>query len=363
MKIAQVAPLYESVPPQLYGGTERVVSHLTEALMQQGHDVTLFASGDSVTSARLVPACERSLRLDPNCRDHLAHHVLMLEQVARHAEHFDVIHFHIDYLHYPLSRRSAKPHLTTLHGRLDLPELQPLYAEFREMPVVSISDAQRLPLPDAAWLGTVHHGLPLDLYTFTPTAERYLAFVGRVSPEKRLDRAIEIARRCQIELRIAAKVDAADRDYFRDEIEPLLDGPYVDFVGEIGEAEKNAFLGGALALLFPIDWPEPFGLVMIESMACGTPVVAFPGGSVAEVIDPGVTGFIVDDIEAAVAAVDDAAQLDREAVRARFDRRFSASRMARDYVALYERLLERPRAATRVSSRPAPARPLPGASR
>lgn len=367
MRIAQVAPLYESVPPKLYGGTERVVSYLTEELAREGHDVTLFASGDSVTEARLVPGCERSLRLDPGCCDHLARHVLMLEQVTKLASHFDVIHYHIDYLHYPLSRRQPTPQLTTLHGRLDLPELGPLYREFRDMPVVSISDAQREPIPHASWFGTVHHGLPLDLYAFQPARGRYLAFVGRTSPEKRLDRAIEIARKAQIELRIAAKIDPADRAYFDEVIEPLLDGPYVDFVGEIGENEKSEFLGNALALLFPIDWPEPFGLVMIEAMACGTPVIAYPHGSVTEVITNGVNGFLVNDVEAAVAAVGGVDSIDRARCRADFEERFSAPRMASDYLELYDRLLAAKRRApsrvTTLPTSPAPARLLPGASR
>jgi len=363
MRIAQVAPLYESVPPQLYGGTERVVSYLTEELVEEGHDVTLFASGDSRTRARLVPVCARSLRLDPEQRDQLAHHVLMLEEVAKRAAHFDVIHFHIDYLHYPLSRRQRVPQLTTLHGRLDMPELGALYAEFRDMPVVSISDAQRAPLSHASWLGTVHHGLPVELLRFSPGPGSYLAFVGRTSPEKGLDRAIEIARRAGIELRIAAKVDDADRDYFREVIEPLLDGPLVEFVGEIGEAEKEEFLGNALALLFPIDWPEPFGLVMIEAMACGTPVIAFPGGSVVEIVEPGRNGFIVPDAAAAVAAVGKAGDLDRSLCRELFEVRFSAQRMARDYLELYERVLELDRSPRPISSRPAPARRRPCASR
>ena len=366
MRIAQVAPLYESVPPQLYGGTERVVSYLTEELVRQGHHVTLFASGDSQTRARLIPVCERSLRLDPEQRDQLAHHVLMLEEVAKRAAHFDVIHFHIDYLHYPLSRRQPVAQLTTLHGRLDMPELAPLYAEFREMPVVSISDAQRAPLPHANWLGTVHHGLPLDLLRFAAGPGSYLAFVGRTSPEKGLDRAIEIARRAGIELRIAAKVDAADREYFEEVIAPLLDGPLVEFVGEIGEAEKEEFLGKALALLFPIDWPEPFGLVMIEAMACGTPVIAFSGGSVSEIVDPGRTGFIVADLDAAVGAVGEVARLDRSLCREVFEARFSAERMACEYLDLYERTLIASASPARtrrcVSSRPAPA-PRPGGAR
>jgi len=339
MRIAQVAPLFESVPPQLYGGTERVVSYLTEELVRLGHDVTLFASGDSVTSARLVPCCERSLRLDTVSRDPFAWQVLMLEEVAKRAAHVDVVHYHIDYFHYPLSRRQSVPQLTTLHGRLDLPELTEIYLEYREMPVVSISDAQRAPLPHARWLATVHHGLPPGLLRFHPEPGRYLAFVGRVSPEKRLDRAIEIARRAGVELRIAAKVDPVDRAYFEAVIEPLLDGPFVEFVGEIGEADKSSFLGQALALVFPIDWPEPFGLVMIEALACGTPVIAFPGGSVAEVVEPGVTGWIVDDVAGAAAAVERVRELDRAACRRAFEARFSAERMARDYLALYERVI------------------------
>jgi glycosyltransferase involved in cell wall biosynthesis len=366
LKIAQVAPLYESVPPQLYGGTERVVSYLTEELVRLGHDVTLFASGDSVTSARLIRCCARSLRLDTVTRDHLAYQVMMLEEVAKRAAHFDVIHYHIDYFHYPLSRRQSAPQLTTLHGRLDLPELAPLYLEYREMPVVSISDAQRTPLPHANWLATVHHGLPPDLLRFSPGPGRYLAFMGRISPEKRLDRAIEIARRAGVELHVAAKVDPVDRAYFEAVIEPLLGGPYVRFVGEIGELDKSEFLGGALALVFPIDWPEPFGLVMIEAMACGTPVIAFPGGSVAEVVEPGVTGLIVGDVAGAVAAVAEVARLDRAACRRAFETRFAAERMARDYVALYERAIgeSRPGALAPgvVSSPPAPAPVLSEAS-
>jgi len=342
VKIAQVAPLFESVPPKLYGGTERVVSYLTEELVRLGHDVTLFASGDSVTQAKLVACCERSLRLDPGVRDQLAYQVLMLEEVAKRADEFDFVHFHVDYFHYPVSRRLAARHLTTLHGRLDLPELVPLYLEFSEMPVVAISEAQRVPLPHANWVGTVHHGLPLDLLRFQPEPGRYLAFVGRISPEKRVDRAIEIARRAGIELRIAAKVDPADRLYFETVIAPLLEGPYVEYVGEIGDAEKSEFLGGALALVFPIDWPEPFGLVMIESMACGTPVIAFDNGSVPEVIDPGVTGVIVNDVASAVAAIETVAAMDRAQCRKRFEERFSAERMARDYLALYEKLLAEP---------------------
>jgi len=353
MRIAQVSPLYESVPPRYYGGTERVVSYLTDELVRQGHDVTLFASGDSVTDATLVAVAPRSLRLDDRCVDQLAHHILLLERVSSVAAQFDVIHFHIDYLHFPLSRRQAVPHVTTLHGRLDLPDLQPLYREFDDIPVVSISDAQRLPLPGANWVATVPHGLPTDLYRGHETAGEYLAFIGRISPEKGVDRAIEIGRRSGLPLRLAAKVDDVDRQYFDEQIAPLLEQPGIEFVGEIGERDKDEFLGRARALVFPIDWPEPFGLVMIEAMACGTPVIAFPAGSVPEVLEDEITGFIVDGVDDAVQAVERAATIDRRRVRAEFERRFTATRMAGDYVRLYEQL-----AAVRPPRRPqkAPAR-------
>ena len=341
MKIAQIAPLYESVPPRLYGGTERIVSYLAEELVRMGHEVTLFASGDSVTSARLVPACAQSLRLDPDCKDQLVHHILLLERVFQRAEEFDVLHFHVDYLHFPWSRRNGYRHVTTLHGRLDLPDLVPLYREFSDMPVVSISNAQRRPLPWLHWQGTVYHGLPPDLLRPCERPGRYLAFLGRISPEKRCDRAIEIARRAGMELRIAAKVDAADRDYFESVIRPLLSRPGVEYVGEIGEHEKQDFLGGAAALLFPIDWPEPFGLVMIEAMACGTPVIAWPCGSVPEVIDPGRTGFLCRTLEEAVRAVHDLPRLSRRGCRQVFERRFTARRMAQDYLRVYEGLTRR----------------------
>ncbi|HXW04446.1 MAG TPA: glycosyltransferase family 4 protein [Vicinamibacterales bacterium] len=342
MRIAQVAPLYESVPPAAYGGTERVVSFLTDELVRQGHDVTLFASGDSRTLANLVPICDRALRLNTRCRDHLAPHVLMIEQLAKRARDFDAVHFHIAEVHFPLLRRlPGIVHVTTLHGRLDLEELQPFYDEFCDMPVVSISDAQRRPLPQARWLATVHHGLPTDLLQFSPGPGSYLAFLGRISPEKRVDRAVAIATACGLPLKIAAKVDAVDRDYFQTEIRPLLDNPLVEFIGEIGEAQKSAFLGGARALLFPIDWPEPFGLVMIEAMACGVPVVAFEGGSVPEVIDHGVTGFIVSSVEEAVQAVHGIDRIDRAVCRATFDRRFSVSRMAWRYERIYRQLQTR----------------------
>ena len=340
MRIAQVAPLYESVPPQLYGGTERVVAFLTDELVRLGHDVTLFASGDSQTRATLVPAWPRALRLGGHCRDDLAPHVLMIEQVARRAEEFDIIHFHVAQLHFPVARRLSVPHVTTMHGRLDLPELRPFYCEFNDMPVVSISDAQRAPLPEAHWVGTVHHGLPTDLFEFHPEAGTYLAFLGRFSPEKRVDRAIAIATACGLPLRIAAKVDPVDRNYFERDIQPLLDNPLIEFIGEIGEAQKNEFLGRAKALLFPIDWPEPFGLVMIEALACGVPVIAFRGGSVPEVIDEGVTGFIVDTLDGAIDATRQSGMLDRGACRAVFERRFSVTRMATDYVQLYQELME-----------------------
>ena len=340
MRIAQVSPLFESVPPKYYGGTERVVSYLTEELVRQGHDITLFASGDSETEARLVACCRRALRLDKASIDHLAHHTVQLERVYRHRDAFDLIHFHTDYLHYPVSRRETTPHLTTLHGRLDIPDLVPLYREFPEVPLVSISNSQRDPLPRANWVGTVYHGLPEDLYTFREKPGSYLAFLGRVSPEKRVDRAIRIARRVGMQIKIAAKVDLVDKAYFENVIEPLLDDPGVEYVGEIGEAEKDEFLGNAWAFLFPIDWPEPFGLVMIESMACGTPVIAYPHGSVSEVMEDGVTGYVVNHVEDAVRAVERVDRLSRRRCREVFEERFSVSRMARDYAAIYERLIQ-----------------------
>lgn len=338
MRIAQIAPLTESVPPRLYGGTERVVAFLADELVRLGHEVTLFATGDSRTAARLVPVWPRSLRLEGNCHDALAPHILMLEEVTKRAQEFDILHFHISQFHFPLARRLPAAHVTTLHGRLDMPELIPLYREFRDIPVVSISDAQRDPLPDAGWIGTVYHGLPLDLLSFHPGPGRYLAFLGRIAPEKRVDRAIAIATACGLPLRIAAKVDPADREYFEREIRHLLANPLVEFVGEIRERQKAEFLGDATALLFPIDWPEPFGLVMIEALACGVPVVAFRGGSVPEVLDHGVTGFIVDNLEQAIEATRKVAGLDRQRCRMAFEQRFSVSRMAADYVELYDTL-------------------------
>jgi glycosyltransferase involved in cell wall biosynthesis len=340
MRIAQVAPLFESVPPKYYGGTERVVSYLTEELVRQGHEVTLFASGDSVTKAHLVAACRRSLRLDKHCVDQLAHQIVALEHVFQRAAEFDIVHFHIDYLHFPLSRREQISHVTTLHGRLDIPDLVPLYQEFRDMPVVSISNAQRVPLPWANWQATVYHGLPADLYRFRAQPGSYLAFLGRISPEKRVDRAIAIAKQVQIPLKIAAKVDPVDKDYFESVIDPLLRGPLVEFVGEIGKGEKEDFLGNAYALLFPIDWPEPFGLVMIEAMACGTPVIAYRGGAVPEIMKEGHTGFIVKGLKDAVEAVRRVPELSRKRCREVFDRRFTAARMAHDYVQVYERLIK-----------------------
>ena len=340
MRIAQVAPLVESVPPKLYGGTERVVSFLTEELVRLGHRVTLFASADSRTTATLLPMCPEALRLRGSCVDQVAMHVMMLERVVARAHEFDVIHFHTSLLHYPVMRRLPHVrHVTTLHGRLDMEELLPLYDEFSDVPVVSISDAQRSPLPDAGWVATVHHGLPPALFSLCPTSGTYLAFLGRISPEKRVDRAIAIATASGLPLKIAAKVDPVDQTYFDRTIAPLLANPLVEFIGEISERHKNAFLGQAKALLFPIDWPEPFGLVMIEAMACGLPVIAFPGGSVCEIIDDGVTGFIVDTIEDAVDAVRRLDTIDRRTCRQTFERRFTARRMASQYVDVFRKLI------------------------
>jgi glycosyltransferase involved in cell wall biosynthesis len=338
MRIAQVAPLIESVPPKGYGGTERVVSNLTEALVELGHDVTLFASGDSHTHARLVPVVERSLRLDGRESDWLMAHTVMLDRVFAHAPDFDVVHFHVDFLHFPLVRRCPTPCLTTLHGRLDLADLAPLHHHFREQGLVSISNSQRAPLSGCRWLATVPHGLPEHLYSFHPDKGDYFAFVGRISPEKRVDRAIAIARAVGVPLRIAAKIDRADRVYFEREIEPLLDHPLVRFDGELGESAKNEFIGNARALLFPIDWPEPFGLVMIEAMACGTPVIAWRCGSVPEVIEHGVNGWIVDDMAQAVDAARRVDEIDRAACRRAFERRFLARQMAQSYLDVYAAL-------------------------
>lgn len=338
MKIAQVAPLFESVPPKTYGGTERVVSYLTEALVEMGHEVTLYASGDSVTRARLEPITECSLRLDPRHPDWLVWHTIMLDRVCRDAARFDVIHFHVDFLHFPLTLRIGVPCVTTLHGRLDLPDMPPLYRHFRGQAVVSISDSQRHPLPWCNWRATVPHGLPLGQYRFHPSPGDYFAFVGRISPEKRLDRAIEIAVACGLPLRIGAKVDPADRDYFEAQIRPLLGHPLVAYEGELHEADKNAFIGQARALLFPIDWPEPFGLVMIESFACGTPVIAYACGSVPEVLEDGVTGFVVHDQQQAIAAARGVDRLDRRRCRAAFEARYTAASMASRYLDVYRGL-------------------------
>jgi glycosyltransferase involved in cell wall biosynthesis len=339
MKIAQVAPLIESVPPRLYGGTERIVSYLTEELVRLGHDVTLFASGDSISSAALAPCCPRALRLDPTMPDTIPHSMLMIDNVLEHAEEFDVLHFHIDLFHFPLFRSLASRTLTTLHGRQDLGDLGTFYSRFREMPLVSISDDQRKPLPQAKFMRTIHHGIPADLHRPLFETGRYFAFLGRISPEKRPDRAIRIARAAGIPLKIAAKVDKIDEEYFRSEILPLIEGPGVEFIGEINEREKTKFLGEAAALLFPVDWPEPFGLVMIESMACGTPVLAFRCGSTPEIIEDGVTGKVVDSEQEAVAALPGILSYDRRTVRQRFEERFTATRMAKDYVSIYRQLL------------------------
>ena len=343
MKIAQVTPLYEAVPPKLYGGTELVVAHLTDALVDLGHDVTLFASADAETRARLIPVRDQAIRLDPApLKSDLAAHMTLLAEVVKRADDFDVIHFHTDMIHFPFFARCADKTVTTLHGRLDLKDLAGVYERWPEFGLVSISDDQRRPLPFANWKATVHHGMPGDLYRFSPRSEGYLAFLGRISPEKRPDRAIEIATKLNKPLKIAAKVDAADKVYWETVIRPLVEGnPLVEFVGEIGDHQKSAFLGGAEALLFPIDWPEPFGLVMIEAMACGTPVVAFRCGSTPEVIEDGETGFLVETLEQAVAAAGRAHLLDREAIRARFDLRFSAIAMARRYLDVYGDLLAR----------------------
>src|SRR5262245_31946444 len=339
MRIAQVAPLYESVPPQLYGGTERVVSYLTEELVRLGHEVTLFASGDSRTAAKLVAVCSRALWRDPDCRETLPHDVRLMELVFADVSRFDVVHFHCDYLHFPLLRRCPCPSVTTLHGQLHGHDHQALFTEYAEVPLVSISDAQRRPLPTANWRATVYHGLPRGLHTFRERPGDYLAFLGRISPQKRLDRAIEIARRAGRKLKVAAKIYPGERQYYQQSIEPLLHEArsFVEFIGEVGGRDKDEFLGNAQALLFPIDWPEPFGLVMIEAMACGTPVVAWRCGSVPEVVADGVTGFIVDSIDQAVQAVGRVERLDRRACRRGFEERFDAARMAGDYLEVYRR--------------------------
>jgi len=341
LRIAQIAPLYESTPPRTYGGTERVVAYLTDALVELGHDVTLFASGDARTKARLFPARDQSIRLDPCAlKSDVAAHLAMLDDVRRHFGDFDVLHFHIEPLQYPVFEGRSQRTLTTLHGRMDLKDIPAMYERWSEFPLVSISNSQRAPLPTANWVGTVYHGLPEDLLEFSPDHEDYLVFLGRISPEKRPDRAIAVAREVGMPLKIAAKVDNVDKEYFRAEIEQLMDTPLVEFIGEIGEAEKSALLGKAAALLFPIDWPEPFGLVMIEAMACGTPVIAWDRGSVREVVDHGVTGFIVNSEDEAMEAIRALHSIDRRQVRHVFEHRFTAHVMARSYLALYRRLLE-----------------------
>jgi len=353
MKIAQIAPLMESVPPRLYGGTERIVSYLTEDLVRLGHEVTLFASADSITAANLVDCASMALRLDGNVRDPIPYYMLMLDRVREIAEDFDILHFHIDQFHFPIFRPIANRTVTTLHGRQDLPDLKPLYIGFGEMPLVSISDDQRRLIANANVVATIHHGIPANLYKpiYNPRGG-YVAFLGRISPEKGPERAIRIAQALGIPLKISAKVDKVDAVYFREKIEPLLSEPGVEFIGEINERGKNEFLGEAQALLFPIDWPEPFGLVMIEAMACGTPVIAFRRGSVPEVVDQGVTGAIVDSIDEAVSMLPQVLTLDRRAVRRRFEQRFSSARMATDYVALYRSLLKQASIAERQAAVP-----------
>jgi glycosyltransferase involved in cell wall biosynthesis len=346
MKIAQVAPLTEAVPPKFYGGTERVVAYLTDALVELGHEVTLFASGDSLTKAKLHPCWPQALRLDPNVKDYFAPIFMELEMVARRAHEFDVIHAHLDYFGYPLLRRLGVPSVTTLHGRLDMPELQPLYGLYGDMPVVSISDSQRAPLPQANYVATILHGLPQDLLQKGPGTGGYLAFLGRISPEKAPDAAIRIAAKAGMKIKMAAKVDKVDEEYYKSTVEPLLPQGDIEFIGEIGEHQKSDFLGNAAALVFPIAWREPFGLVMIEAMACGTPVIAFNNGSVPEVLEDGLTGFIVENEEQAIAAVAKIGTLDRDRIRAEFDRRFTSHHMAQNYLKLYSRLAKTQRTGT-----------------
>jgi glycosyltransferase involved in cell wall biosynthesis len=341
MKIAQVSPLFESVPPKAYGGTERVISYLTEELVKRGHEVTLFASGDSITNASLVSAVPASIRADPKDLSWLAYHTMHMDLVSQLSHSFDIIHFHTDYLHFPLARKIGAPHVTTLHGRQDLPELAPLYRQFADMPLVSISNSQRTPLPNANWIDTVYHGLPADLYSFCPAPGDYFAFVGRVSREKRLDRAIEIAEKCGMPLYIAAKIDKADEAYFNEYIKPLFRKPFVTYVGEVGEKEKRELLEHAAALLFPIDWPEPFGLVMIEAFSCGTPVIAYQNGSIPEIMEDGVTGFVVSNQDEAVRAAMRIDEIDRKGCRDAFERRYTAAGMADNYLRVYRSLLSR----------------------
>jgi glycosyltransferase involved in cell wall biosynthesis len=355
MHIAQVAPLTEAIPPKLYGGTERVVSWLTEELIALGHDVTLFASGDSVTSARLEAPWPRALRLDGAVRDPNALHMTMLERVYQRAGDFDLLHCHLDYYPFSLFSRQPTPFVTTLHGRLDLPEHQPVFDTFSSIPVVSISNAQRRPVPQANWIRTVHHGLPVKLLEPKPVKPSYFAFLGRIAPEKRVDRAIRIAQHCGVKLKVAAKIDKADEDYYEEQIAPLIKSRNTEFVGEINDEDKAEFLSGAIALLFPIDWPEPFGLVMIEALACGTPVIAFNRGSVPEIIEDGLTGFIVEDINGAIGAVDRLDHLSRAKIRRRFEERFTARRMAQDYLRVYRSLTDTAAPHLRLVSDDAPA--------
>ncbi len=339
MKIAQIAPLWESVPPQRYGGTERIVSYITEELVRQGHDVTLFASGDSVTTAKLEEICPQALRLNTGIFNRDAPQVLLQERAfGQMADQFDLIHSHLDFLGFPIARRVKTPVVTTLHGRLDLPELVPVFREFSEMPLVSISNAQRRPLPWSNWVGTVHHGLP-DFYQPNYQPGQYLAYLGRISPEKRPDHAITLAKRVGIPLKMAAKVDPADEAYFRAEIEPMMRHPLIEFLGEITDDEKDDFLGNAIALVCPYDWPEPFGIVLIEALATATPVLAYRRGSIPEIIDHGVTGFVSETLEEMIASVQHLGTIDRQACRASFDRRFTARRMVQDYVKIYEDLV------------------------
>jgi glycosyltransferase involved in cell wall biosynthesis len=340
LRIAQISPLTEAVPPKLYGGTERVISWLTEELVALGHDVTLFASGDSRTSAQLKAVWPRALRLDESIRDPIGLHLTMLEQVRRQADEFDFMHFHLDYYPFSLFSRQPTPFVTTLHGRLDLPELQPVFSTFASVPIISISNSQRRPIPHANWVKTIYHGLPEQLLKPQPVRPSYLAFLGRISPEKSVDRAIRIAERCGLPIKIAAKIDKVDRDYFEEKIRPLMSLPFVEYIGEITDEQKSTFLGGAIALLVPIDWPEPFGLVMIEAMACGTPVVAFNRGAVLEIVEDGLTGFVVEDETSAVGAIGQLSALSRERIRARFEERFTARRMASEYLAVYRKLAE-----------------------
>ncbi|MGE4469928.1 MAG: glycosyltransferase family 4 protein [Desulfovibrio sp.] len=339
MKIAQVAPLHESVPPKFYGGTERVVHYLTEELVRKGHEVTLYASGDSRTSARLRPCCDEALRLDPQCQNTLVHHVLMIERLLQESRHYDMIHFHVDYIHFPLLRRFDMTALTTFHWRLDLPDFLPFASEYTELPVSSISLSQQRPLPQMNWVGTVYHGLPRNLLRFNPRPEGYLAFLGRLSPEKGIEEAVQTALRARMPLKIAAKINDFEQDYYDEVLRPLFRHPLIEFVGEIDEARKNEFLGNASALLFPIKWPEPFGLVMIEALACGTPVIAFPNGSVPEVLRHGVSGWLVDDVDGAVDAVACLGMLSRRRCRAEFEHRFDAGTMADNYLRIYKNLI------------------------